>query len=489
MPTSTYTFDVSTSSWYASGLSPIHVDLPSAFSGVDYSDENPPWAYTSTADWESLMPAGVPVVNLSTASSDFWTNLSATVNAQPGRCIVRLPEGVYTLKQFRVVSTVTYAYGIFFPKLAGFVGAGPDKSIIEMAPNSVSQAQLDAMSQMTQSSFNQLLMGVIRIDTQWSGAAAPIFIGGVGFESAPQNPLTSISSDITNNVYVPQSAPHMGMTIYSDANRHHPDSLVTHCRFRGFGKAMMSQPPFELSNVTSQRNEVTYSHTEFDGRMSPRYDPTQPRKCGAFMTNGGLTQNVVDCWMHHSNVSRYAANDESVASATALSNHYYIERLKINQITNNRNEQPPLNGGNSLGGYTNASCIGFESSNALIEIIDCIVSVDNPYTTGQIPCHIQLTNTGGIDPATRAGGRLYVRGGEFRHTAYPQLDGFVTFRIHPATKWWTDGFNTTLDVRDKFDNRLQPYVVTGTWPPTAAALAAAAPGGVKPSTHYLIRSV
>jgi hypothetical protein len=464
----------------------IPVILPPTIS-YDWSDSNLPWAGSYGA-WESKLPAGVPVVPLGgSPTQSFYDRLSATVNSQVGRVIVRLPEGIFSLTSFRPIgasNNPTYAYGIFFPKLAGFVGAGADKSIIEMAPNSVTQAQLDWMKTMTQQSFIQLQMGMMRIDTQWNGAAAPIYIGGVGFEAAPQPLLTAISADITNSVYVPQSAPHMGVTIYSDSSRRHPDSLVTHCRFRGAGKAMMSQPPFETGNITSQRNEVSYENTEFDGRMSPRYDPTQPRKCGVFMTNGGVTQHVTDCWMHGSNVSRYAANDESVLSQVALSNTYRIERLKIEQITNNQNKQGSLNGGNSLGGYTNASCIGFESSNAKVEIIDSILSVDNPFTTGQVPCHVQFTNTG----AARAGGRLFVKGGQFRHTAFPQLNGFLTIRCQPSTNWWTDGFNTTMDVRRADGVRLEPAVITGTWPPTQAQLDAAVPGGLKPDKHFLIRS-
>lgn len=454
-------------------------------SSGDWSETNSPWSYASAIEWESRLPTGVPVVNLSATGATFWDKLNNTVNAQAGRFICRLPVGVFTLNSFRPIGSSgnpTYAFGFWFPKLAGFVGAGPDKTIIEMAPNSVSTAQLDYMKTMTQASFIQLQMGMFRIDTQYNSVAAPIYIGGVSIEAAPQPLLTAISSDITNGVYVPQSAPHLGVAVYSDSSRRHPDSVLTHVRFRGAGKAMTSQPPFELSNITSQRNDLAFLNCEFDGRMSPRYDATQPRKCGPFMANGGVTQHLTDCWMHHSNVSRYAANDESVVSSTALSNHYRIERVKLEQITNNQNKQPPINGGNSLGGYTNASCIGFESSNALIEIIDSIMSIDNALIAGQVPCHIQLTNTGSV---ARSGGRLYVRGGEFRHSAFPQLNGFVTFRIQPTASWWTDGFNTTIDVRDKANNRLLPYTVTGTWPPTAAALATA---GVSPQTHYLVRS-
>lgn len=484
MPVRTYTYDSETKSWYSRGADPVPIDPEPDPDNHDWSDGNLPWAYTSTADWEQYLPAGVPVVNLSSTGATFYDRLNNTVNSQPGRFICRLPDGVHTLTSFRPVGSSgnpTYAFGFWFPKLAGFVGNGPDKCIVEMAPNSVSPEQLDWMSKMTASSFIPLQMGLFRIDTQQSGVAHPIYLGGVTFEAGPQNPLTSLSPDMYAGVYVPQSAPHQGVVVYSDSNILHPDSVVAYCRFRGAGKAMTSAPPFEMGNFTSQRNHITYRNNEFDGRMSPRYDATQPRKCGTFMLNGGVYQNLINCWLHHSNVSRYAANDEAVASGAALSNLYRLEKCKIEQITNNQNRQPPINNGESLGGYTNASCLGWESSNALIEVVDCIVSVDNEFTTGQVPCHLQLTDTG----PTRVGGRLFVVGGEYRHTKFPQLNGFVTFRIQASTRWWTDGFNTTLDVRTPNGTKLSPYQVTGSWPPSQAALVGA---GVTPQTHYLVRA-
>lgn len=468
------------------GLAGINLDtLPYNLLRYNWSDTNLPWAFKSTTDFESRIPAGLPVVDLQTGASTFYENLESTVNAQSGRFLVRLPAGVFTLNEFKPIGSSgnpTYAFGFWFPKLAGFVGAGADNTIIEMAPNSMTSDQLNYMATMTQSSFVPLNMGLCRIDTQYNGSAAPIYLGGLTFEAGPQNALTSISADITNSVYVPQSAPHQGVIIYSDSSRRHPDSIITHVRFRGAGKAMMSQPPFECANIGSQRNHITYRNCEFDGRMSPRYDTSRPRKCGPIMTNGGVYQDMIDCWMHHSNVSRYAANDESVLSSTALSNTYRFERCKIEQITNNQNRQPPINSGNSLGGYTNATLFGFESSNAKVEFIDCIGSVDNPYNNGQIPCHVQFTNTG---PA-RQGGRMTIVGGEWRHTVYPQLDGFITFRIQPTTHWWTDGFNTTLDVRKTAGgSKLTPHQYTGTWPPSQAYLNS---NGLTPDTHYIVRS-
>lgn len=451
----------------------------------DWSDENPPWAGT-LSDWEAQIPAGMARRELS-AGSTFRQRLINTCNAASGRTLINIPAGVYTFEQFVTIgsgSNPTYAFGFFDPKLAGFVFEDVENTIIEMAPDSVNSDQLDYMKTMPQSTFVPLNMGMIRIDTQYQSAPAPVFIGGGTFEAAPQNLLTAVNSDVTNNVYVPQSAPHHGVVFYSDSSRRHPDTLVTHTRFRGAGKAMTSQPPFEMANFGSQRNHITFRNCEFDGRMSPRYDATRPRKCGPIMHNGGVQIHMFDCWMHHSNISRYAANDESVVSGTALSNHYTATRCKSEQITNNQNRQPPINGGNSLGGFTNASAYGWESTNALIEITDCIVSQDNPNPTsgtGQIPTHLQLTNVGGV---ARVGGRIYVRDGDFRDTAHPHLSGFTQFRISQSTNWWTEGFENTIH-RYRGETRLSPHVVTDTWPPSAGALAAA---GVTPETHYLVRS-
>jgi hypothetical protein len=463
---------------------PIQVPIVTNY---DWSQTNVPWDAVSQDEIDDLIPAGHTIVPLSTTGTDFYAKLNNTLALQSGRVSVRLPPGFYDFTQFRMIGSSgdpTYSFGHWSPKLAGFIG-NPKDTFVRMAPNSMTQAQLDKMATMTQSSFSQLQQAVIRIDTVFNNTAVPIVMLGITFESGPQQLLTAHASDIPASVFVPQPAPHGGLVIYSSNSIRHPDSIVAYCRFRGFGKAMMSQPPFELANVSSQRNQVRWYKCEFDGRMSPNYDPAQPRKCGPFMTNGGINQEIVECYMHDTNVSRFAANDESVSSTTALSNRYYIEHTKFEHITDNQNRQPGINGGNSLGGYTNASCLGFESSNARIDIIDCIVSVDNPYTNGQVPCHIQLTNTGSATAANRPGGRLYVKGGQYRHTVFPQLDGFVTFRIQQSTAWWIDGFNTTLDVRDNDDKRLQPYVVTGTWPPSQAALDTA---NVKPETHYLVRS-
>src|SRR5690242_16054302 len=56
---------------------------------ADWSDSNPPWAYSDpsvfTADW----PIGTNIVDIQTGSSDFYTNLMNTVDAAGDRCVVR----------------------------------------------------------------------------------------------------------------------------------------------------------------------------------------------------------------------------------------------------------------------------------------------------------------------------------------------------------------------------------------------------------------
>lgn len=447
----------------------------------DFSDSKLPWAYTSSSEWESRIPAGLSRVSLPTGSSDFYTNVMAAISAAPGRILIDVPAGRFSFNQFRLVGSSgnpTYAFGIWHPKLAGFVGAGPDQTFIDMAPNSVSTDQLEYMKTMTQASFAPLQMGLMRIDTLYGSDAAPIYLGGLTIEAAPQNPLTSISSDIGGSVYVPQSAPHQGVVVYTD-NRRHPDSIITHVRFRGAGKAMTSQPPFEMGNITSQRNDLVYRNCEFDGRMSPYYDATQPRKCGPIMLNGGVEQHLYDSWLHHSNVSRYAANDEAVVSGTAQSNHYSLTRCKLEQITNTQNRQPPINGGNSLGGYSNASIMGWESTNALIELIDVIAVQNNDQISGQTPMHMQFTNTG----AARSGGLIRVIGGEYRNPGFPVVDGYKTFRIQQTSDWWNA---STREVRNSVGGPLlTPHVYTGTWPPTSGYLTT---NGLSPNTHYLVRS-
>jgi hypothetical protein len=436
----------------------------------DWSDSNLPWAYTSNADWEDRLPEGVPVVNLSGTGATFWDRLNNTVNAQPGRFICRLGDGDHVLTSFRLIGgsgDQSYSFGFWFPKLAGFVGNGPDKTFVSMAANSMTGAQLTRLSGMESADFAPNQMGMFRID---STASEPTYLGGLTFRAANQNSLTSVAADVPASV--PQPAPHQGPVFYTASTG---VATMSHVRFQGAGKAMTSSPPFEMANFTSAKYSIDWYKCEFDGRISPAYDAARPRKCAPVMMNGEVVSDFVDCWFHHSNISRYAANDQNVSRA-ALAARYTATRCKAEQITNTNND--------GLGGVTNATPFGWESTNAEIRIIDCIISQDNTSFSGQIPMHLQLTYVGGVNPR---GGRLYVYGGDFRNDkGFPALDGFLCIRA--TTSWWVDdGYNTTMFVYPNADGsgtRLQPWNYTGSWPPSAGTISAA---GVSPSTHYLVR--
>lgn len=463
-----YWFDSAAKVWRAPGRDPLPgtVDV-----SADWSDSNPPWAYVDESVFTEKWPAGVTVVDIQTGSSDFYTNLQNTVNAAGKRVVVRLNAGVYSLKSFRMIGTSgdpLYSFGFWFPNLQGLLGRGPDKTFVQMDANSMSAAQLSALATKTKAAFQPLQMGFCRID---GSASSPVLLAGLTFRAADQQNMTSGASDL--GIVLPQPAPHNGVVIYPNSK-----GIGSYVRFQAAGRASMSQPPFECGNVSSQYGDVEWNNTDFDGRRSADLDPLRPRRCTVWMGNNETTSLMTDCWLHHSNVSRYAANDENRETRGT----YTLVRCKVEQITNTQNKDPNLNGGASLLGYENATPLGWESCNGTIRLTDCIVSQDNNQSAGTVPMMLQLTSVGSRNPQ---GGRLFVEGGEFRNTGWPHLNGFVGFRIAPNTYWWLDGFDTTLSVKNKAGVRLSPYVVTGTWPPTAASLALA---GVTPQTHYLVRS-
>lgn len=456
--------------WYAPGRPTLNAPAPAA--GADWTEDAPPWAFTNPAELTARWPAGVKVVDIQTGSSDFYTNLMSTVNAAGGRVVVRLGAGVYRLNQFRLAGTsglATYAFGFFFPNLQGLIGQGADKTFVQMDANSMSQAQLNELATKTKASFSPNQMGFCRLD---GTASSPVLISGLTFRAADQQLITALASDLSD-LYRPQPAPHQGLVLYNGAY-----GIVSHVRFQGAGRALNSQPPFEHACANSQRGNVQWIRCEFDGRRSPALDPARPRRCAPIMLNNEVSSTLEDCWLHHSNVSRYAANDEN----TGATGSYTLTRTKVEQITNTQNRDPAINGGASLGGYENASLCGWESSNATITLNDCMLVQDNPNSNSQSPMHLQFTSVGNRNPQ---GGRLRVNGGVYRHSQHPQIDGFLTFRISSATYWWIDGVANTIDVRDSKGGKLAPYVVTTSWPPTASALSAA---GVTPATHFLVRT-
>lgn len=465
--------------------------LSATFTAVyDWSDDNLPWAYTSKEEFKQGWPSGVVIVPIQTASADFWTNLKNTVNAAGQRCVVELGEAVYHLNKFRVIgsgNTKTYSFGFWFPNLQGLLGQGPDKTFIQLDANATTvdtdgvtdvTAQAHAeMEAMTAASFAPVQRGFCRID---GSPASPVLLGGLTFRAADQLPLNAKGADMPANIYIPQPSPHNGVNLYASAAE--LGGFVNNVRFQAAARAMYSGPPFECGNAQTGKGIVYWKRCEFDGRRSAAIDPAQPRRCTPVMINGETLSDFTDCWFHHSNLSRYAANDQN----RDFSGEYRVTRCKLDHITDTQNGgDPQINNGASLGGWTNATPFGYESSNAKITITDCIVHQDNinPLSgTGQIPMIIQLTSVGNRDPQ---GGRMYVYGGHYEWV-HPQLNGYLGFRISNNTYWSRDGFNTTIFAYHKNGQRLQPHTVPTSvaWPPSASYLAA---NNLSPETHYLVR--
>ena len=445
----------------------------------DWSDSNPPWAYTDPSVFTATWPAGTPIVPIQTGSSDFYTNLANTVAAAGRRVVVDIRNGgvktVYHLNSFRPIGTsgdILYAFGFWFPNLQGLLGDGPDITFIQMDANSLTSAQITKMgtSPYATSQFNALQTGFCRFDG--TNPSSPVLLAGITFRSDDQPNITSVQPDVP--IFIPQPAPHQGVTLFY--NTYYD---IGYCRFQAAGRAMTSQPSFEMANLTSAQSHGVIHNTEFDGRISPELNPRQPRRCGPLMGNNEGDHELIDVWLHHSNVSRYAINDQN-ANTTGT---YVVTRTKAEFITNNQNTDPALNNGQSLGGWTNASAFGWESCNGTITVTDAFVTINNASVSGSFPAHFQLTTVGTRNPQ---GGRMHIKGGTFHHTAFSQLDGFITFRIATNTFWWSDGVGTTLDVRRSDNTPLTGWNFTGTWPPTAAQIAAA---GISPNTHYIYKGV
>ena len=462
---------------------------PSPMLAHDWSETNRAWAYTSENDWLDNLPLGnntiVPLQRNSSLS--FKQNVTNTVNANAGRVVIDLRNETGAAETFHLDSFVkagtgtqeTYAFGLYVPRLAGFIGHGPDKTTIQMDANSMTQVQLDEMKTMTKASFAPLGMGCIRIDgTTTSGNS--VLLGGVRFVAEDQNLLTEVAADMTDQnpswevpVFTPQPAPHNGLVIYPNAT-----VFMSHCLFEGFGRAIISQPPFECTNFITQYSYVRIYHCEFDGRRAADIDPARPRRCNPIMLNNEYLHLLQDSYVHHSNVSRYAANDENRDTA----GQYTLRRVKAEHMTDNGNTDPALNNGEPLGGWSPVTPFGWESSRATITIEDSIVHQGITGTlNGQAPAHFQMTTVGGVNPQ---GGRMSITGTRWHNEGYPDIDEFLILRIGATTYWRSDGYANTIEARHPDGQLLTAYEYTGTWPPTKAGLASV---GVTPATHYIVK--
>lgn len=458
---------------------------PPNLGGPDWNDQNVPWASVDTAQYEAGWPAGLTETELVTGSGDLYQDLSNTLApySSSARVVVTCSNStphVHHLSSFRKVgsgSSTLYAFGFWFSKLQGWKGLGPLICHIQMDANSYSGAQLSELQAMKGYAanppvWNPLQAGLCRLDGV--NASSPVLLAGVTFRADDQQMMTSVGEGVGDPlVATPQPAPHQGVVLYQGTY-----ARLNYCRFQAAGRALTSAPPFEMANLTTQYGNTVYSNVEFDGRISADLNPAQPRRCGPWMGNNETLMQMTDVWLHHSNVSRYAVNDQN----RDTQGQYIMTRVKANQITNNHNVDPALNGGASLGGYTNATPFGFESCNGTITFNDCMIEQDNTFTDGSIAQHIQFTSVGSRDPQ---GGRLTVTGGKFTN-AWPSLDGFLCIRCVTGTYWYRDGFDTTMHVYHPNGQRLTAYQAPTTpWPPSASSLASA---GVTPETHFIVRT-
>lgn len=438
-----------------------------------YFEGREPWRINNLAQLRDRWPANVTVVPLSTAGATFYDKVSNTLAGRADRVVIELGEEVYHLNSFRLAGSSgdpLYAFGFWFgEKLRGFVGQGADKTIIQMDANSMTQAQLNAIALKTQASFSPLQLGFARLD---GAAGSPVILSGITFRAADQQMLTSKAPDV--NITVPQPAPHQGVVIYSGG-----DSIVTYCRFQAAGRAAYSQPPYEMANLNSQYGNHTWANCEFDGRRAPEIDPKQPRRVGVVMLNNESSHQMIDCWQHHSNVSRYAVNDEN----RNTSGPYTVDGCQSEYISDTQNMDPDLNEGNSLRGWVTCSDYGWESCSSLITIRRSVIRQTFKAPAGgfgAVPTHFRLTSVGGRNPQ---GGRLVATDNTYLTPAFPWLNGFCTIRIQVNSYWWSDGLSNTINITQK-GQRLLPWEHTGAWPPTKQQLEAA---GITPDTHYIMR--
>ncbi len=450
----------------------------------EYSDTNVPWAYSSStqsgreAEYFANWPAGwssVPtIVDIQTGGADFRTNVLNTIAAN-GRCIIRLGEGTYHLTSFvKAASDEMYAFGLWHTNLAGFVGQGADKTIIQMDAGSMNATQLAGIATLTSANVNNLHL--MRLDGE---ASSPAVLAGLTLQAQDQQTIASFAAG--NSIAGGQPAPHGGVLWYKRGVAANVYFYCSHVRARGAGRACTSLPPFEHANFNSQYEYGYYFNTESDGRRAAELDAARPRRCGIVMGNNASVHSMVNCWLHHTNVSRYAMNDQNATTSGA----YTVAYCKVEHITDTQNTDPALNGGASLGGYTNATLLGWETCNGTITVHHSILCQDNTVASGQTPCHFQMTTVGSTRGTNGPqGGRLTAYDNVYRH-AVSHLSGFLTCRIAAATYWYLDGYATTISSKPTAaGSAMTSWSYTTTRFATSGEAAA-----LDPATRYIVNQI
>jgi len=421
-------------------------------------------------------PAGLVFVDLPKNTKTLVENIKALAAFQKVAFILVLPKGffkLFTVPLVGVSGRQDYAYALFNDKLQGFLGTGCKNTFVALAPNAISQEQLDCYATMDPRKFTPNALGMVLLQPK---DKTDVYMGGLTFVAYDQPPIKKIHPELAKlGVVVPQPAPHGGVVVGQWKNL-----TCSYVKFQGNARALMGRPPFEHGPLGQQYGKLFINNCWFSGARDARVDPYKPRRCGSLMMNNPSEVVITDTTFRDTNVSRVAHNAEN----KAIDGDITFLRCSFVGI-GNQNIDPRLNGGKTLGGYTNAANIGFESSASNIKILYCLMTVDNPGNDSVHgrSTHISLTHTGSRNPQN---GRLLVKGGVFRNKAWPVINGFLTMSISITSYWWLDGLNNTITVLATDGSRKTPWVHTGTWPPTVAQMAAAK---VNSKTHYIVRKL
>ena len=463
----------------------VNLSVSPARHPADWDDANLPWSYATTDAFTEGFTEGITWTDLYTgtfAQSDLWSRITYTIAQVPGngRVYVRIPTGVHNVTSFQTPFVIPkdplYAFGLWFPRLSGLLGDGPDKTRIHLVANSYSQEQLDALATLDPDTFTPLGNAFARFD----GAVTPFLLGGIKFTAADQQNVTALHPNMAakHGIVVPQPAPHVGIHFEPAPSNGTSEFIVNNCAFVGCARALLGQPPFECGLINSQYTKSVFRRCDFDGRRDAEVDPLRPRRSTTALVNNEKDMSFVDCHFHHSNIGRFAGNDQNKSPA-ALSTFYNFIRCKFDHMGDEGNTDPLINGGAPLGGVDTRyiSPFGFESTNARIRLTDCIITQNTTYARGGIA----ITQVG----RNPSGGRMEVVDCVFRYEHKPYLNGFATMMIDPSTPWYTDGPATTTSVsREETPLTCHVYPTGSSWPPTEAYITAQ---GLTPETHYIVR--
>ena len=468
----------------ASVTQPITVIAPERHP-ADWDDDNLPWSYATTDAFTEGFTEGITWTDLYTgtfAQSDLWSRITYTIAQVPGngRVYVRIPTGVHNVTSFQTPFVIPknplYAFGLWFPRLSGLLGDGPDKTRIHLVANSYSQEQLDALATLDPDTFTPLGNAFARFD----GEVTPFLLGGIKFTAADQQNVTALHPNMAakHGIVVPQPAPHVGIHFQPAPSNGTSEFIVNNCAFVGCARSLLGQPPFECGLINSQSTKSVFRRCDLDGRRDAEVDHLRPRRSTTALVNNEKDMSFVDCHFHHSNIGRFAGNDQN-RSPAALSTFYNFIRCKFDHMGDEGNTDPLINGGAPLGGVDTRyiSPFGFESTNARIRLTDCIITQNTTYARGGIA----ITQVG----RNPSGGRMEVVDCVFRYEHKPYLNGFATMMIDPSTPWYTDGPATTTSVsREETPLTCHVYPTGSSWPPTEAYITAQ---GLTPETHYIVR--